>query len=278
MPRFAANLSMLYTEHSFLDRFEAAADDGFKAVEFLSAYEYPVEEIHARLSACDLQLVLLNAPPAGIDTQSFAQAWSRGARGTSCLPGRDAEFREGFACALHYATSLACPRVHVMAGVVPAGVEPAQAQATYIHNLRGAAAQAAKHGVEVLIEPINTRDMPGYFLNRQDQAHAIVHQVNAPNLKVQMDLYHCQIMEGDVTTKLRQYLPIGSVGHLQIAGVPDRHEPDDGELNYRWLFELIDTLGYTGWVGCEYRPRRGVQAGATRQGLGWMGQGRKSCC
>ncbi len=270
MPQFAANLSLMYTEYAFLDRFEAAAQDGFTGVEFLFPYDHTVAELQARLNANGLQQVLFNAPPAGADRDSVHGAWASGARGTACLPGREAEFRHGLGLALDYAVALGCPRVHVMAGLVPAGAEPQRLMDTYLANLQHAAAEAAKVGVAILIEPINTRDMPGYYLNRQDPAHAAVQAVGAPNLRVQMDLYHCQIMEGDVATKLRHSIPTGRVGHIQIAGVPERHEPDTGELNYPYLFVVMDDLGYSGWVGCEYRPRAGVQPGATRQGLGWL--------
>jgi len=261
MPKFAANLSMLYPEHEFLDRIAAAARDGFKGVEFLFPYEHPADELAARLGDAGLEQVLFNAPPGD---------WAAGERGLASLPGRGAEFRAGIAQALAYAEALACPRIHVMAGLAPAGVERARLQATYEANLVWAAEQAAAAGRRILIEPINQRDMPGYFLNRQDEAHRIVNALAEPALQVQMDLYHCQIVEGDLATKLRRYLPGGQVGHLQIAGVPDRHEPDQGELNYPWLFELIDQLGWQGWVGCEYRPRRGAVPGGTTAGLGWM--------
>ncbi|MBI2753651.1 MAG: hydroxypyruvate isomerase family protein [Betaproteobacteria bacterium] len=270
MPQFAANLSLMYTEYAFLDRFAAAAQDGFAGVEFLFPYEHVGAELRTRLTDNGLQQVLFNAPPGGATRGDAASAWARGERGTACLPGREAEFRFGIALALEYAAALGCPHVHVMAGLVPAGAEPQRLQATFLSNLQHAAAEAAKVGVDILIEPINTRDMPGYFLNRQDHAHALVQAVGASNLRVQMDLYHCQIVEGDLATKLRQYLPSGRVGHIQIAGVPQRHEPDTGELNYPYLFGVIDELGYPGWVGCEYRPCGGERPGATREGLGWM--------
>ncbi len=256
MPRFAANLSMLYPEHDFLDRFAAAARDGFKAVEYLFPYAYDATTLAQRLADHGLQQVLFNAPPGD---------WDAGERGLACLPGREAEFREGVLRALDYAAALNCPRVHLMAGLAPAGADRAALRRTYLANLAWAAQQAAARGVDVLIEPINTRDIPGFFLNRQDQAHAIVADVGAPNLKVQMDLYHLQIVEGDVAMKLRQYLPTGRVGHLQIAGVPMRHEPDLGELNHDYLFSVIDELGFDGWIGCEYRPK-----GSTSAGLGWF--------
>jgi hydroxypyruvate isomerase len=256
MPRFAANLSMMYTEHAFLDRFAAAARDGFRAVEFLFPYDFPAATIAQALRDNGLQQVLFNAPPGD---------FAAGERGIASLSGREEEFRSGFARALDYAAALACPRVHVMAGLAPANADRAAMRRLYVSHLAWAAARAASAGIDVLIEPINTRDIPGFFLNRQDEAHAVVAEVGASNLKVQMDLYHCQIVEGDVAMKLRSYLPGGKVGHLQIAGVPDRHEPDAGEVNYAYLFEVIDSLGYGGWIGCEYRP-----AGATSSGLAWL--------
>jgi hydroxypyruvate isomerase len=265
MPRFAANLSMLYPELDFLNRFEAAARDGFGAVEYLFPYAYPEAELASRLKANALQQVLFNAPPGN---------WDQGERGLACLPGREKEFRQGVERALSYAQALSCPRVHVMAGLIPVGVEAKTLRATYLDNLRWAAAQAARQGIDVLIEPINTRDIPGFYLNRQDTAHQFVAEVGAANLKVQMDLYHCQIVEGDVAMKIRQYLPTGHVGHFQVAGVPQRHEPDIGELNYEYLFKVIDEVAaqcnWRGWVGCEYRPSRGAQAGGTSAGLGWF--------
>ena len=265
MPRFAANLSMLYNEHAFLDRFAAAAKDGFQAVEYLFPYAFAAQDLARRLSDNGLQQVLFNAPPGD---------WDGGERGLACLPGRELEFRDGFARALDYAHTLNCQRIHVMAGLVPAGVERAALKATYEANVAWAAEMAATAGRVVLIEPINIRDIPGFFLNRQDEAHAIVQRVGAPNLKVQFDLYHCQIVEGDVTSKIRQYLPTGRVGHFQIAGVPERYEPHVGELNYAYLFQVIDAVaaqcGWSGWVGCEYRPALGGAAGATSAGLGWM--------
>ena len=261
MPQFAANLSMLYPEHGFMDRFAAAAADGFDAVECLFPYAYAAADLAAQLQAYGLRQVLFNAPPGD---------WDAGERGMACLPGREAEFRDGIRRALDYAQTLACPRIHVMAGIVPTDQDRNKLLPRYEANLAWAAEQAAAAGVDVLIEPINSRDMPGYFLSRQDQAHAIVQAVGAANLKVQMDLYHCQIMEGDLAMQLRRHLPTGRVGHIQIAGVPERHEPDQGEINFPYLFALLDTLGYTGHVGCEYRPRRGAVAGGTSAGLGWL--------
>jgi hydroxypyruvate isomerase len=252
---------MLYPELAFMDRFAAAANDGFKAVEYLFPYAFEANDIAAQLQQHGLQQVLFNAPPGN---------WDGGERGLACLPGREAEFQTGVDQALRYAAALNCPRIHVMAGLVPAGSAREALAPTYIANLRWAARRAAGQGVDVLIEPINTRDIPGFYLNRQDQAHAVLDEVNEPNLKVQMDLYHCQIVEGDVSMKLRQYLPGGRVGHIQIASVPQRHEPDLGELNYAYLFSVLDELGYSGWVGCEYRPARGAVSGGTSAGLGWM--------
>jgi len=261
MPRFAANLSMLYPEVDFLDRFAAAARDGFRAVEFLFPYAFDVREIAARLRNNGLQQVLFNAAPGD---------WDRGERGLACLPEREAEFRAGIDKALDYAEALRCPRIHVMAGLMPAGSARERLYPTYITQLRWAALEAAKRGVDVLIEPINTRDIPGFFLNRQDQAHRVIQDAGVSNLKVQMDLYHCQIVEGDVAVKLGRYVPTGNVGHIQIAGVPDRHEPDVGELHYPYLFALLDELAYGGWVGCEYRPRSGTRPGGTSAGLAWL--------
>lgn len=188
----------------------------------------------------------------------------------ACLPGREAEFRAGIVEAIAYAQALQAPRIHVMAGLVPPSQARETLHATYVDNLRVAARLAAPHGLQVLIEPINARDMPGYFLNRQDEAHALVNAIGVPNVQVQMDLSHCQIVEGDLATKIRQYVPTGRVGHVQIAGVPARHEPDTGEVNYPYLFQLLDDLGYAGWIGCEYRPARGAVAGGTSDGLGWL--------
>ena len=260
MPRFAANLTMLYNEHAFLDRFSAASADGFAAVEFLFPYGFSAAELALRLRDHGLQQVLFNAPPGD---------WQAGERGLACLPGRETDFRDGFHRALAYAEVIECPRIHVMAGVAPQQADPQVVYATYLHNLSWAASVAASSGRDVLIEPINPRDMPGYYLNRQDAAHAVVQSLGAPNLKVQMDLYHCQIVEGDLAMKLRHYLATGNVGHIQIAGVPTRHEPDDGEVNYAYLFSLIDSLGFSGWLGCEYRPAD-TGPGGTSAGLGWF--------
>ncbi|MCD6680666.1 MAG: hydroxypyruvate isomerase family protein [Burkholderiaceae bacterium] len=254
MPKFAANLSWLYTELPFFDRFEAAARDGFRAVEFLFPYEHSAVEIRSALLANGLEQVLFNA--AAGETRA-------GERGLASLPDRVDAFRASIDQALDYASVLGCTRLHLMAGVVRDDVPRAGQRATYVDNLRWACRRLASSGITALIEPINRRDVPGYFLTTQADAHAIVSEVAEPNLKVQMDLYHCQVVEGDVSTKIRRH--IADVGHVQIAGVPERAEPDVGELHYPYLFALLDELGYDGWVGCEYRPRNG-----TRSGLGWL--------
>lgn len=255
----------MYTELPFLARFAAAAKDGFRAVEYLFPYAYPAQEIAKQLDKHALSQVLFNAPAGGSQLSEMIGAWEAGHRGTLCIPGQENAFRNGVWEALRYAKVLQCPRIHIMSGLIPNGAVRYALRSTVLSNLRWAAQAAADVGVEILIEPINQRDMPGYYLNRQDLAHSLVQTVAAANLKVQMDLYHCQISEGDVASKLRQYLPTGRVGHIQVAGVPERHEPNVGELNYPYLFQLIDVLGYDGWIGCEYRPRSG-----TREGLGWM--------
>jgi hydroxypyruvate isomerase len=261
MLQFAANLTTMYGEYPFPDRFAAAANDGFTAVECQFPYEYPAQQLAAWLQAHGLVQVLLNAPPGNS---------AMGDRGLACLPGREAEFRAAVQTALEYAQTLRCPRVHVMAGIQPPGLERIVLRRTFVANLAWAAELASSAGTELLIEPINLRDMPGYFLNRQDEAHAIVAEIGSPNLKVQMDLYHCQIVEGDVTMKLRKYLSgQKNVGHMQIASVPERNEPDRGELNYDHALDLIDKLGYDGWIGCEYRPRAG-----TSEGLTWLSKWR----
>ncbi len=256
MPRFAANLSFLFHEVAFVDRFAAAAQAGFRAGDFAVGYDYPAQELAARARANGLAQVLINAPPGD---------WAAGDRGLAALPGREHEFAAAVVTALRYAQTLSCPRVHVMAGVV-AATDPerrARHRSTFVRNLRFAAREAAGQGVELTIEPINHRDIPAYFLTTQAEAHAIREEVGAANLKVQMDLYHAQVVEGDLSTKLRHWLP--QIGHIQIAGVPGRHEPDVGEVNYYALFALLDELGYGGWVGCEYRPLRD-----TLTGLRWM--------
>jgi hydroxypyruvate isomerase len=254
MPRFAANLSMMYTEVPFLDRFAAAARDGFDAVEYLFPYEHTPEEIASCLTANGLTQALFNLPPGD---------WAAGERGMACIPGREAEFAASVDRALVFAQATGCQRLHAMAGLKPAGVSEAQQRATYVANLRAAAQRLAQHSITLLIEPINTRDMPGFYLSWQQQAHDVLAEVGAPNLKVQMDLYHCQIMEGDLSKRMEKHF--AGVGHIQIAGVPDRHEPDEGEVHFLHLFDRLDALGYSGFVGCEYRPRSG-----TSKGLDWL--------
>ncbi len=254
MPRFAANLTFLYTELPFLDRFAAAARDGFEAVEFTFPYAHDPVELRESQDAAGVRTVLFNAPPGN---------WNAGDRGLASLPARDREFAETIETALRYAVALGCPSVHVMAGVPGPGTALAESRARYEARLKTAANMAVGSDVNILIEPLNPRDMPGYLLSRQQDAHDIVARVGAPNLKVQMDLYHCQIVEGDLATNLKKYA--SKAGHMQIAGVPERHEPSTGEVNYPYLFDLIDELGYEGWIGCEYRPRAG-----TSPGLDWV--------
>ncbi|MES2509061.1 MAG: TIM barrel protein [Pseudomonadota bacterium] len=270
MLKFAANLNWMYAELPFTERFEAAARDGFTAVEILSPYVWPAAEIAALLRGNGLSAVLINAPAGGDDAAGIERAWNAGQRGTTCLPGQEATFRAGIDLALAYADALACPRIHVMAGILPEGVERETVQPLLVANLKHAAREAAKSSIELLVEPINTRDIPRFFMNRQDHAHEILHEVGAPNLKVQMDLYHCQIVEGDVAMKLRKYIPTGKIGHIQIAGSPGRNEPDVGELNCAYLFSVLEELNYSGWIGAEYKPARGHQPGATSAGLGWF--------
>ena len=255
MPRFAANLTMMYQEHGFLDRFAAAAKDGFTAVEFLFPYEHPAATLAALLKGNGLQQVLFNAPPGN---------WQAGERGCTALPGREEEFRTGFLRALEYAQALECARIHAMAGLVPAGGDRARMRETYVSNLGWAADKAEAQGVDVLIEPIAERNIPGFFLNFQAEAHAIAAEIGAPNLKILMDLFHCQVSEGDLAIRMRKYIADPKqtrVGHFQIAGVPERHEPDTGEVNYEYVFGVMDELGFDGWVGCEYIPRAGTSAG-----------------
>jgi len=253
MPKLAANLSMLFQELPFLDRFEAAAKAGFRGVEFLFPYEHPAHELADRLRRFDLTLVLFNLPPGN---------WAAGERGMAAIPGREREFEKTLDSAIEYAGLLGCPQVHAMAGILPRGVPPQAWELTYVQNLRTAAARLAAHGVRLLIEPLNVRDMSGYFLTTAEQARHIIQLVGGDNLFLQMDLYHAQIMGGDLAERTRTHWPL--IRHFQIAGVPGRHEPDVGEIHYPYLFDLIDGLGYEGWIGCEYRPR-----GDTRAGLGW---------
>lgn len=254
MPKFAANLSMMFNEVPFLERFAAASKAGFKGVEYLFPYEFPAEVVAERLREARLENVLFNLP---------AGNWAAGERGITCLPGREEEFRASVAKAVSYAKALGTTRLHAMAGIAPKGSDAAACQATLIANLKYAAAELAGQGFTLLLEAINTRDFPGFFVSTQAHAYEICEAVGAPNLKMQMDLYHMQVMEGDLATKLKRYAP--QCGHIQIAGAPERHEPDTGEVRYEYLFQLLDDIGYKGWVGCEYRP-----AGKTEDGLGWF--------
>jgi len=249
MPRFAANLNFLFTELPFLDRFEAAAKAGFKAVESTDLYAASATDIADRLRGHDLTLALFNAPAGDA---------SKSERGLAALPGREAEFAARFETALRYADATGGRRIHVMPGVVQHGAR----RDVYIANLKRAARLAAAAGAEILIEPINRRDIPGFFLNKTAEARAIIYEVAEPNLGLQFDLYHRQVEEGDVAMAIDEFAPL--TRHYQIASPPDRGEPDAGEMNYRWLFAKIDAGAFAGYVGCEYRPRNGTVAG-----LGW---------
>jgi 2-dehydrotetronate isomerase len=266
MPKFAANLHYLFTEVAFLDRFEAAAGAGFRAVEFQVPYDFPVGELRARLQGNGLRMVLFDAPMGD---------WNAGDRGLAAVPGREAQFRASLPVAVEYAQGLECDLLHVMAGVVASPGDREQAERTYVDNLRYAADFMKPHGVRVVIEPINrklgipqdgaaytTEGMHGYFLNHSDHARRIIDQVGSDNLFLHLDVYHMQMLEGHLAETLRANVDV--VRHVQIAGVPGRHEPGIGEIHYPYLFNLLDELGYDGWVGCEYRPRSG-----TIEGLGW---------
>ncbi len=254
MAKFAANLSMLFTEVDFLDRFKAAADAGFKGVEYLFPYDYTAAQIKERLDANGLTQVLHNLP---------AGDWGAGERGIACHPDRVEEFREGVARAIEYATALGCKQVNCLAGIQPQGVSDAEARSTLIENLRYAAEKLKAAGILLLAEPINTRDIPGFFLNRTEQALALFDEVGSDNLKLQYDIYHMQIMEGDLAPTIEKHL--ARIAHVQLADNPGRHEPGTGEINYPFLFAHLDRLGYDGWIGCEYKPKA-----ATSQGLGWL--------
>jgi hydroxypyruvate isomerase len=254
MPRFAANLSMMFNEVPFLDRFALAAKAGFKGVEFLFPYEHKAAEIAARLKDNGLQQVLFNAP---------AGDFAKGERGMAAIPGKQAAFRESIKLALEYASALTCPRLHIMAGLKPEGVAHDTLTAVYGANLAYAAEECAKAGVKPIIEPINHRDIPGFFLNTTDQAAAIIAAIGPEKLGLQFDLYHCQITEGDVVKRVEKHLPL--IAHMQVADTPGRHEPGTGEVNWPFVFKTIDALGFRGWIGCEYRP-----AGETLAGLSWF--------
>jgi hydroxypyruvate isomerase len=254
MPRFAANLSMLFNEVPFLDRFAAAAAAGFRGVEFLFPYAYEKERLSELLRTHRLEQVLFNMPPGD---------WDRGERGLACDPARKGEFQDGVGRSIDYARALACTRLHCMAGLRPPGAGDDLVRETYVSNMRFAAGELARHGLTLLVEAINTRDMPGFYVSTSRQALGLIDEIGAPNVAFQADLYHLQIMEGDLSHTLEQRR--ARIGHVQIADTPGRHEPGTGELNYPFLFQHLDRLGYQGWIGCEYRPLTTTEAG-----LGWL--------
>ena len=253
MPRFAANLTMLFTEQPFLDRFEHAAKAGFKAVEFLFPYAFNPDEIKRRLDANGLELVLHNLP---------AGNWDGGERGIACHPDRVDEFRAGVAKAIEYAKALGVPQLNCLAGKAPAGIDAAVLRSTFVANLRFAAAELDKAGLRLLIEPINNYDIPGFWLNDTALAISVLDEVGAANAFVQYDIYHAQRYEGELAATMTKYL--ARIGHIQLADNPGRNEPGTGEINYAFLFKHLDRIGYTGWIGCEYKP-----ATTTEAGLGW---------
>jgi len=253
MPRFAANLTMLFTELPFMQRFEAAAKAGFKAVEYLFPYPFDKKELTAALRANGLQQVLHNLP---------AGSWEGGERGIACHPDRVGEFREGVGMAIDYATALGCPKLNCLLGKLPAGVSAEEARKVAVENLRFAARELQSAGIMLLIEPINHFDIPGFFLTRTDQALAIIDEVGSTNLLLQYDIYHAQRMEGELGATISKNM--ARIGHIQLADNPGRGEPGTGEINYPWLFKHIDAAGYTGWIGCEYKPKSD-----TFDGLGW---------
>lgn len=254
MPRFSANLSMLFTEHEFLDRFDAAAKAGFAGVEYVGPYDHEPEVVAARLKKNGLSQVLFNLPPGD---------WGKGERGIAVLPDRVDEFRRGVDKAILYATALNCPQVNCLAGIAPQGVERATLEETFVENLRFAAGKLKDVGVKLLIEPINTRDIPGFFLTHSRQGLALIEHVGSDNLYLQYDIYHMQVMEGDLARTIEANL--GRIAHIQLADNPGRNEPGTGEINYRFLYDHLDRIGYSGWVGAEYRPKVGTEAG-----LGWF--------
>ncbi|VUZ24293.1 Hydroxypyruvate isomerase [uncultured Comamonas sp.] len=254
MPQLSANLSMLFTELPFLERFGAAAKAGFKAVEFMFPYAFSAEDIQAELQKHGLQLVLHNLP---------AGDWEGGDRGIACDPARVEEFRAGVAQAIAYAQALGVPRLNCLAGKAPAGVDAAVVRRTLVDNLRFAAQALEQSGIRLLVEMINTFDIPGFYLHGTNQALALLDEVGSPNLQLQYDIYHMQRMEGEIAATLQKQLP--RIGHVQIADNPGRNEPGTGEINYAFVFRHLDAIGYQGWVGCEYKP-----AGRTEDGLGWI--------
>ena len=260
MPKFAANLTMLFNEVPFLDRFERAAKAGFRAVEFLFPYAYDAKEIRQRLDDNGLTLVLHNLP---------AGNWAAGERGIACLPERMDEFRTGVARAVEYAKVLGVGQLNCLAGKAPAGVDDATLRKTLVANLRYAAAELKKAGLKLLVEPINTYDIPGFYLSRTAQAIAILDEVGADNAFLQYDIYHAQRMEGELAATMQQHL--ARIAHIQLADNPGRNEPGTGEIHYDNVFKALDRIGYAGWVGCEYKP-----ATTTEAGLGWLERARRT--
>jgi hydroxypyruvate isomerase len=254
MPKFAANLTMLFTELPFLDRFAAARSAGFRAVEYLFPYEHPKEEIAARLRAHGLKQVLHNLP---------AGDWAAGERGIACHPGRVDEFRAGLERAILYANALDCGQLNCLAGKLPRGFTREQCHDTLVANLRHAADTLREAGIRLLVEPINSHDIPGFFLTHTEQAIALIEEVGGDNLFLQYDIYHAQRMEGELAATLQRHLP--RIGHIQVADNPGRNEPGTGEIHFPFLFRHLDALGWKGYIGCEYRPRS-----TTTEGLGWM--------
>jgi len=254
MPKFNANLTMLFNEVPFLDRFQAAAEAGFKGVEFLFPYAFDKNEIVERLEKHGLAQVLHNLP---------AGNWEGGERGIACHPDRIGEFQDGVGRAIDYATALGCKQINCLAGIAPAGVDAGTLRKTLVDNLRFAAGKLEDAGIRLLVEPINTFDIPGFYLNGTAQAIALIDEVGSDNLFLQHDIYHMQRMEGELANTIAKHL--SRIAHMQIADNPGRNEPGSGEINYAWLFRFIDQLGYDGWIGCEYKPAAG-----TREGLGWI--------
>jgi hydroxypyruvate isomerase len=256
MPQFAANLTMLFNEAPFLERFDLAGKAGFKAVEFLFPYAFSAQEIKAQLDKNQLQLVLHNLP---------AGDWDAGERGIACHPERIDEFRVGVSKAIEYAKTLGVGQVNCLAGKIPEGANSDVVRATFIENLRFAASELKKANLRLLIEPINTFDIPGFYLSRTTQAIEIMDEVGADNLYLQYDIYHAQRMEGELANTIQKYLP--HIAHIQLADNPGRNEPGTGEINYRYLFAYLDRIGYKGWIGCEYKP-----ATTTEAGLSWLSE------
>ncbi|MBW9052574.1 2-oxo-tetronate isomerase [Rhizobium mesosinicum] len=259
MPKFSANLSFLYQDLAFLDRFAAAANDGFGALEYLGPYAESKEKVADTLQANGLKQALFNVPSGD---------WANGERGIACLPDRIEEFRRGISLALDYAKALACPQVNVISGLVPKGADLETLEKVLVENLKYAAERTADAGVKLLIEPINLRDIPGFFLSTTDHAERILDKVGSDNLYIQYDFYHMQIMQGDLIPTFMRLKD--RIAHVQIADNPGRNEPGTGEINYGFILSELDRLGYDGWVGCEYKPKAG-----TSDGLGWMKPYRK---